>query len=205
MSYGEYPSVIVTCDIGLWKSNSLSTVTGSGLSFCRWGEIVSLFGRLIGRKDPKIERAGALVQVARVNATAMFVPLLDQYPALRNIDTEQWDFILTIAGVFMAMSRLEHARLPEKDKDLTSNVISHRVNAWKSDGIRCFGDCKAFFDREFDRLTAAGHEPTFVGADALGLWIVWNILGRQPKSREEVQLARTAGTMVISAFFDYWK
>lgn len=166
---------------------------------------MGLLGKLLGRKDSKDDRAGALVQFAKINATTLFVPLLEQYPALRSVDTEQWDFIMTVAGVFMGLSRLNHAGFSESERRRISNVVSDQLDSWNSDSIRGFEDCGAFFDREFDRLTTAGQEPLFIGADALGLWIIWNVLGRQPKSREEIQLARTVGTMVIAAFFDYWK
>ena len=75
------------------------------------------------------------------------------------------------------------------------------------DGGRCvrgFEDCKRLFEREFDRLTAAGHEPRLVASDAVGKWIVWNVLRRAPQTNEEGALARATGTMVTHAFFGWW-
>ena len=64
---------------------------------------MSFFRRLLGeRQDPLLERAGTLVQAAHINAVGMFTPLLERFPSLQRVDTEQWDFVLTVAGVFMA-------------------------------------------------------------------------------------------------------
>ncbi len=48
---------------------------------------------------PLLERADILVQSANINGISMFTPLLDQFSFLRETDPENWDFILTVAGV----------------------------------------------------------------------------------------------------------
>lgn len=83
-------------------------------------------------------------------------------------------------------------------------IVADDLNRWDPDGIRGFEDCKGLFDREFDRLTAAGHESRFVAADAVGIWIVWNVLGRAPETDEEWQLVRATGALATHAFFDWW-
>jgi hypothetical protein len=58
---------------------------------------------LLSRKDDQLRRkAERLVSSARVNATSLFAPTIDQHALLRNVKTEQWDFVVTIAGVFIA-------------------------------------------------------------------------------------------------------
>ncbi|HXH24685.1 MAG TPA: hypothetical protein VNI78_05510 [Vicinamibacterales bacterium] len=166
---------------------------------------MSFLGKLLGRRDdPLTERAGNLVQAANINAVSMFTPLLDRFPSLRDVDTEQWDFILTVAGVFMAASRLNNLRLGNAREERLMEIVAADLNRWNADGIRGFEDCKGLFEREFDRLTAAGHEPRFVAADAVGTWIVWNVLGRSPQTDEECQLVRATGALVTHAFFDWW-
>jgi len=82
----------------------------------------------------------------------------------------------------MAATRLNNLRLGDTREDNLMEVVAKRLNEWKPDGIRGFEDCKGLFEREFDRLERAGHDPQFVAADAVGQWIVWNVLGRPPQT-----------------------
>jgi hypothetical protein len=164
-----------------------------------------MFGRLLGRKDDTLsERARALVSVAHIGAVGMFTPLRDKYPAMHNVNLEHWDFIVTVAGVFIATSRLETIGLGQRRKEPLLDTIAESLDKWKPDGLRAFEDCKMLFEREFDRLTAGGHEPRYIGSDALGLWIVWNVLGHAPQTNEDTQLLRSIGVMVVGSMFNYW-
>ncbi len=120
------------------------------------------------------------------------------------MNTERWDFALTVAGVFMAASRLNNLRLEDTRDERLMEIVADRLNQWEPDGLRGFEDCKGLFEQEFDRLTVAGHEPRFVAADAVGIWIVWNAFGHSPQTDEECQLVRATGTLVTHAFFDWW-
>lgn len=160
-----------------------------------------LFGE---KQDPLIERAENLVQAAHVNAIAMFTPLLDRFSVMLEANVEHWDFVLTVASVFMAATRLNNLRLGEAYEEGLMEIVAERLDQWNPDGIRGFKDCKALFESEFDGLTEAGHKTRFVASDAVGKWIVWNVLGRAPQSDEEYMLARETGTMVTHSFFTWW-
>jgi hypothetical protein len=82
---------------------------------------------------------------------------------------------------------------------------TQEFNAWDRDAIRAFDDCKQLFDREYDRLNAIGHDSQFLASDALGSWIVWNALGKQPITMEEITLVRGVGAITTHAFFNWWK
>jgi len=166
---------------------------------------VSFQSGLFGQKqDPLLERAGNLVQAAHINAIGIFTPLMDKFSVLREADVEHCDFILTVAGVFMAATRLNKLDLGDVREEKLMEVVAEHLNQWNPDGIRGFEDCKELFESEFDRLTKAGHEPKFVASDAVGKWIVWNVLGRAPQTDNECMLVRSAGAMVTHAFFDWW-
>jgi hypothetical protein len=160
-----------------------------------------LFGE---KEDPLLERAATLVEAAQAHAVGMFTPLIDRFPILRKVDIERWDFILTVAGVFMAATRLNNLRLGDAREEKLMGVVAERLNEWKPGGIRGFDDCKGLFEEEFDRLNAAGHDPRFVASDAVGNWIVRNVLGHVPETNEECMLVRSAGTLTTYAFFDWW-
>jgi hypothetical protein len=168
--------------------------------------LVGAFSGLFGEKqDPLQEKAATLVQAARASAVGMFVPLLDRFPALREADPDHWDFVLTIAGTFMAATRLNNLGIGDAREEKLMEIVAVQLSEWKPDGIRGFEDCKGFFESEFDRLSAAGHPVRFVASDAVGKWIVWNVLGRPPETEEECTLVRTTGTMVTHSVFDWWE
>jgi hypothetical protein len=62
----------------------------------------------------------------------------------------------------------------------------------------------SFFKKNSDLLAEHGHEPQFIAIDAVGYWIVWEVLGRAPETEEERSLVRTIGGFVTHKFFDWW-
>jgi hypothetical protein len=167
---------------------------------------VSFFRGLFGRKgDPLQGQAETLVDAARINATGFFIPLLDKFPILRDADIGRWDFFLTIAGVFIAATRLRNLNLETAREEHLMAIVSDRLVAWDSaHGLAAFEDCKSFFERTFDGLTDTGHEPRYVASDSIGAWIIWNIFDRAPKTEEERQLTRAAGVMIVHVFHNWW-
>ena len=160
---------------------------------------------LSGEKlDPLLKRAEVLVSFAEANSIGMFTKQLEQFPILRQVNTEQWDFVLTVAYVFMVAYRLTDLHLGDAREEKLMEVVTEHLRQWKPDGIHGFEDCKGLFYRECDRLAAAGHEKRFVASDAVGLWIVLNLLGRQPKTDEKLMLIRVTGALATYHFFDYW-
>jgi hypothetical protein len=167
---------------------------------------VGLLSGLFGQKqDPLQERAARLVKAADINAIEMFTPLLDRFAVLREADVKRWDFVVTVAGVFMAATRLNNLYISQVRKEKLMEVVAKDLAAWDPDGIQAFEDCKGLFESEFSRLTAAGHESRFIAADAVGEWIVLNVLRRAPQTDQECMLVRAAGAMVTHDFFDWWK
>ncbi len=168
---------------------------------------MGIVGKLFGPKEvPLGKQAADLVAAAQINATTMFVPLLDQFPVLQEADAKHCDFILTVAGVFIATSRLNSLGLSYTQRESLTEAVAQSLAKWDPDGIRAFVDCKTLFESEYDRLaTTAGHDPKLVASDAVGIWIVWNVLDRAPKTEDECGLVRAAGAMVTHAFFDCWE
>jgi hypothetical protein len=110
-------------------------------------------------------------------------------------------FFVTVAGVFIAASRLQNLRLSNDRKQELMDVVARDLADWRPEnGIHGFEDCKAAFERNFDSLTRIQHEPRFIASDALGMWVVWNLLGRAPVAEEERKLARAVGTAVVHNF-----
>jgi hypothetical protein len=165
------------------------------------------FQKLMREKndDPLRGQAERLVSSAIINATSMFVPMLDQHPLLKTVKPEDWDFFLTIAGVFIAVSRLEKLQVSNNRKQELRNVVARALtDRSPENGFRGFEDCKAMFERNFDALTRIQHEPRFIASDAVGVWIVWNLLGRPSESEEARKLVRAVGVGIVQSFFSWW-
>ena len=153
--------------------------------------------------DPLQAKADTLVEAAKVNAIALYTTAAPQFPSMARLDKRHWDFIVTIAGVFMAATRLNSLKLPVARHDALMQRVGERALAFAPDALGAFDDCKALFESNFDSLTAARHDPKFIGSDSLGTWIAWNTIGRSG-SEEERRFIRVIGAMVTHAFFNWW-
>src|SRR5262245_5255747 len=71
------------------------------------------FREWVGLGDPLLKQADTLVLAAETYATGTFTSLLKNLAFLRTVDKGHWAFILTIAGVFIAVTRLGHLGLGE--------------------------------------------------------------------------------------------
>jgi hypothetical protein len=168
------------------------------------GFIDKLFGH---KEDTLTKQAKNLVSAANVFAVSLFVPTLDRFSILSEIKPKHWDFIVSVAGVFIAATRLNSLRLDSKREEILMDIVTKEFNTWDPDGIRAFEDCKQLFEMEYDRLSTLSEyqkDNHSLASDALGIWIVWNVFGRQPQSDEEVELVRVIGSAVTHAFFGWW-
>jgi hypothetical protein len=156
------------------------------------------------QNDPLLKQADYLVEVAQINSIALFQSARKDFLFLQDVNVKHWDSILTIAGVFMAANRLKNLHLNEQREQMLMKRIVERLAQWEPGyAIRGFEDCKSFFERAFDSLS--GHNLRFVASDAVGSWIVLNILGQPANSEEEWKLVRTVGASVTQNFFNWWE
>ena len=155
--------------------------------------------------EPLIKQAETLVPAANANAISAFIPLLDKYPTLQRVDTKHWDFALTIAGVFIAVTRLSNLKLGEHREEELLMKVSAGLDQWDAaNGIRGFEHCKSVYETNFDALTNSGHERRFITSDAIGLWIVAQLFsGPQGVTEKEKELIRVVGAMVTHTFFNW--
>lgn len=156
------------------------------------------------KPDPLTDNAANIVSAAHLGAVGMFNPLLDRFTLLGTVHVQQWDFIVTVAGVFIATTRLRNLKVNSKREAALMEIVVASLQDWNPDAVRVFEDCKALFELEFDRLTARGHDTRFVASDALGIWVIWNILGKQPQNQEEIELVRAVGALTTHNLFDWW-
>ena len=178
----------------------------------KWVENMEMEGKIkqvsspiyTAQSDPLLDKAKSLVEFSKLNALSFFSLLTEHFSILRNTDADRSHYVLTVATVFMAASRLNNLRGGDAREEMLMEIVAKDLDEWDPDAIRGFEDCKELYENVFDHLTKAGSEPSFVASDAVGTWIVWNILGQQPQSEEEAKLARVAGGIVTAPTFNYW-
>jgi hypothetical protein len=156
------------------------------------------------QNDPLLKQAECLVEVAQINAIALYHSARNDFLFLRDMNVNHWESIVTIASIFVAANRLKNLRLNEQREQILMKRTAERLAQWEPGyALRGFEDCKSFFERAFDSLS--GHNLRFVASDAVGSWIVLNILGRPADSEEEWKLVRTVGASVTENFFNWWE
>lgn len=121
---------------------------------------------------------------------------------------DDWEFFMTVAGVFIAASTLKQTAVADEIRDGLMELVTTKAHDWDPNSVRAFDDCKRMFEQGYHRLSSVPDYQRnlgLVGADAVGMWIAWNVLQRRPESSEEMQLVRLSGVAVTHAFANYWR
>jgi hypothetical protein len=166
------------------------------------------FGEFFKKKrmNKLLESGEKLVPSAHILAIGSYTQFLDKYAVIDQIDPKQWDFVITIAGVFIAVSQLNHENISDSDKDVLLDKIKSVAVEMYPDFVEACEDCRKFVDRTYDGLVKEyqGNEQ-FLFSDALGTWVVWNLFEHASSSGDERKLIRSIGVFLIHSFFSWWK
>jgi hypothetical protein len=176
--------------------------------------IANLFKRKANPKtDPLDELADTLVMAAEISAIDSLTPLLDKFPVLnealrKGFDTtanvKHLDFVLTVAAVYVAAICVPDLGRPRQQALL--NRIFTNLRDWNPEfGQQAYMHCGSFFDRAFDALKNAQHDPRYLVSDSIGSWVVWEALGHAPDTEEEQMLVRAIGMVVSNEFANWWQ
>ncbi|MDP3092119.1 MAG: hypothetical protein Q8N04_15705 [Nitrospira sp.] len=162
------------------------------------------------KPDPLLERAENLINAANILGIGSYTDLSAKLPIVNNIDTEQWDWVFTIAGVFVAVNRLNSNanRIEASTKEEIHDVVTQKLAAWKPDGLGGLQDCQAFFKKTYEQLSTLDSyksDPSLLISDSLGMWMTWNLIKHAPESEDERKLARMTGAFAFHAFVNWWK
>jgi hypothetical protein len=143
-----------------------------------------------------------------VFATSSYTTVTNRFPNVCDIDLKHWNSILTIGGVFVGVSQLNHESLSQHTKDSILDIVSAAVTAWQTDGSNAIEDCRQFVDDTYERfesLPEYKRDPQFLFSDSLGSWVVWNLFGHAPSTEDEGQLVRVFGGMLVNSFMYWWR
>ncbi len=155
-----------------------------------------------------IENSEKLPSVAKVLAVNSYTQFLDKYPVIEKVKPEHWDFVLTIAGIFVGVSQLNHEDIPEHEKDTIHDTVTSAGIEIYPDSTKACEDCRNFVDRTYDGLVKEKEykdNPKFLFSDSLGSWVVWNLFGHAPSNKDERNLIRILGGFLVHSFISWWK
>ena len=158
--------------------------------------------------DKLIENSKKLPSSAKILAVSSYTQFLDKYSVIEKIKPEHWNFILTIAGTFVAVSQLNHENIPEKDKNIILDTVTNAAIEIYPDFIETCEDCRNFVNRTYDRLAKEKeykNNKKFLFSDSLGSWVVWNLFGHAPLNKNEESLIRSLGIFFVHSFISWWK
>lgn len=173
---------------------------------------LGIFGR---GTSSLLDQADGLVKAAYSNAVSQLGPLMSKFPILQEVYVgrasqaeyvEHFDFIFTVASVFVAVHSLRGAEIDAERRREALDRIQLRLREWHpAKALAGFDHCQAAFDQELQEFAKRSRDARQNATDAIGSWIVADILQRFPETPEEMILVRTTGAMVMSKFYEYWK
>ena len=151
--------------------------------------------------DPLDAQAKRLVDATNILAISTFVPAVDQYPFLKQCNPNDWDFFATVASVQVGIANLLHSVSSERFK-LLYPIIAAALHKWNPQGEDAVRDCQAFIRRSLNHRSVAAEN--ILPTDALGMWVIWNLLRRTP-TREEASASRGIGGALATPIQDWWE
>ncbi|PIV38861.1 MAG: hypothetical protein COS29_05700 [Candidatus Omnitrophica bacterium CG02_land_8_20_14_3_00__42_8] len=158
--------------------------------------------------DKLIENGEKLPSAAKVLAVSSYKQFINKYPIIEKIKPEHWDFVLTIAGIFVAVSQLNHENIPEQDKNAILDTVTSAAIEIYPNSIEACEDCRNFVDRTYNELAREKEykdNSKFLFSDSLGSWMVWNLFGHASSNEDERNLIRILGGFLAHSFISWWK
>ena len=145
--------------------------------------------------DPLQGRAESLVGTASTLAKSLFSRLAVYYTDLFQVSEEDWNFLVTVAGLYVASLRLYDEISGDRFADLYE-IVEKRL----SPGVpQAMANCGAFVTQ---RAGAESDQITF--ETVLGYWVLWNALPYKP-DKNQAELAFFIGHSVTDAFASWWQ
>jgi len=162
--------------------------------------------RILSRKsDPLEQHARNLLPLAHRVARES-IELKDRYTDVEQTEATWWLFLVAVAVVFVASTRLRNLKLGREREERLMEIVARDFQSWDPRAYDTFEDCKAFFDRTYDGMAATltGDDERFASSDPIGGWISWNFLDHAPQTEDERALARQVGVLVTAKAYRAW-
>jgi len=158
-------------------------------------------------RDSLLAKASESAQAASLLAVGLLRDLGKQSPSVRDIPLEQWDRILTTAGVFVIIAHLDAVPLGEQRRARLVAAIMDDFHKLQADASSLLQDCASMVDETLDNLA---DEEEYQGntrlalADAIGYWAAKNLFAGGLGSPDGQRLARPLGGTLLQTFHAWW-
>lgn len=150
------------------------------------------------KPESLVEKAETLVTMASSVAISSLTSAEQQLelPEAITDDIENWDFFVTVAGVFAALHALAQT-VSDGTFETIGTTVFQKLNEWNPQGSGAFADCQHFVENSLKSGSAEQIEITT--GDAIGMWLLCNLYGRFP-TMEESAPARPLGGFLLDVF-----
>jgi hypothetical protein len=153
-------------------------------------------------------RAEALVADSKINAVSMLTELRLEPSVLDNVNSDHWDLMVTIAGVYAAIAgvRSKHSKVPTKEL-LTAifETINVKLRELDPNAENIYRSLHFMLEETQKSRTASENDSDdhYYKSD-LGYWIVEQVFGHRPQSEQRRALASRVGGMVMDAMYGHF-
>ncbi len=143
------------------------------------------------------ESARTLRHLARFAATGTFVPLLDRFPQLSEVQTDDWDFFVSVATVYAGLFSLDpdHCDFEEIHK-----AVLEELEADYAEGPSALENLYDHMAGVIGRLSSDDQsvDKLKMWEASIGHWVVGNLFHRQPLE-SDLELAAAIGLLSVLA------
>jgi len=156
-------------------------------------------------RDSLAESASTLVTTANTHAVASYTLVLDRFPFLEELSLTLWDFLFTVAAVFVANEHLRNYRIDDATRSAVTETIDASLEEWDRNALAAYEDLRQFLYDECEKSDEAERSSEFFLSDTIGAWVAINLLGRQLKTDEECEFVRAIGFAMTAIFLEFWE
>lgn len=162
---------------------------------------------IFGSKMKAYEKAAStLVDCANVHAYEIRTLLVKQrHHVLFNLDPKAWEMAVTVGGIYVGFMSLKHLNLGEKSEQPIRHILLSSMLAYSADAGPLLVACKQSLERRFDEFAALGRNDGNEYWEALGEWILTQVLEKDLTDERFLELKRSLGFLVVATFSNWWE
>jgi len=168
-----------------------------------------IFSQLFGsndesEKDPFYEKVRNLVSSAHILAVSSLKNFTERHQKLSNINSDDWDFFVTVAAISYALMALADNVSSESRYNKLSKILSREIRDWNQNAEYAMGDLMKHLHKTWVNAQHLNNEEaTKLLAACLGSWCMINFQLPVPGEIPD-PLAIEMGMTIIVSFNDWW-
>lgn len=150
-------------------------------------------------------RAEALVADSKINAVSMLTELRLEPSVLDNVNSDHWDLMVTIAGVYAAIAGIHSMQHTKQELTTIFETINVKLRELDPNAENTYRDLHFMLEGVQKRRMASENDSDhhYFKSD-LGYWIIEEVLGHRPQSEQRRALASRVGGMVMDAMYGHF-